>query len=432
MLSPSGRQLPAATGDIGFDPLGRFAYALATATGSVTTLGLGSSQTSRGVTIVDRAPSGWSSERIEIATGLAPAVTTSKLLLVTDFVRDVLDAYRIDPNDGTLTHVGDARTGGSGASWLAVSPDGRFAYVASSSSDTVGAFKVDPDSGAITAVGSQLALPGHPCRLVVDRATSSLIALVLAPAEIAFFPIDRTTGALSPVALEQPTSISSPSWLAVSNLGDAVLVADSQGAGQVDELPLRPQSAFQPRLLGPSFSWFPGTGTGHHTTGAIFDPFDHGVVAWGDRFVVWQNAGPSLTGPAGVLNPALPVSVVAAAPDGDALFSIFRDSSGAKVADVAIDPSTGAAHFIRYEIPFDASIKTPTAAVADASGHWFYVLDRDTRKIALFDRDTASGALQQQATIGIQGTSKQTVLVPRTSFSLRSMPIDMQIVDVTN
>jgi 6-phosphogluconolactonase (cycloisomerase 2 family) len=444
MLSPSGRLMPAvAAGDIAFDIAGRFAYVPGVPDGPLTMIDLADpTQTGLSASVVDQLNSAWGMRWMEISTGTFVAAPHSALLLVTDFASSSLSSFAIDQKSGALTHVADAPTGGAGATWLAVSPNSRFAFVVSSFSGEITPFAVDPNSGMITAVTPKMSLPGPVTSIVVDRSGRFLMALISSPAEIAIFPIDPATGALGAVVDQFALAFSNPSSITVSHQGDVVLAVDAGRAGEVggkpgevDILTLHPFGIpLQSGTFNMANSAFPLSATGSFALGAIFDPFDHAVAEWGDRSVVTLNSGGTLNLASEEMLTSQPITSVSAAADGASLFAICADNLNfaSKVAHFGLDPASGGFLNKQYEIQFDANVQNPVASRADASGRWFYLLDRDAQKIFLYDRDVASGTLQTQVTTGVAGTTRQTRLVPRTSFPAGATPFDMQIVDVMN
>ena len=78
---------------------------------------------------------------------------TGKFLYATDVYGDEIFGYIIDAATGALTGVFNSPFAtGSSASDIAFGPEGKFAYVATSSSN-ISAYAVDPATGVLTPLG---------------------------------------------------------------------------------------------------------------------------------------------------------------------------------------------------------------------------------------------------------------------------------------
>lgn len=81
---------------------------------------------------------------------------------------NTVSAFTINPGTGRLSPTGPAQATGRNPWSVAVSPDGRFAYVANSSSDSLSTYAISPQNGALT--------PGKPLATGI-----SPVAVAIAP-----------------------------------------------------------------------------------------------------------------------------------------------------------------------------------------------------------------------------------------------------------
>ncbi|MFJ4690487.1 lactonase family protein [Streptomyces sp. NPDC088766] len=93
-------------------------------------------------------------------------------VLAVDLGTDTVHTYRLDERAGTLTEVARARTRpGAGPRHLTFHPGGRYAYLADEVDDTVAVCSYDPSSGRLTIGGAQStgarAGTNHPAQFAV-------------------------------------------------------------------------------------------------------------------------------------------------------------------------------------------------------------------------------------------------------------------------
>jgi 6-phosphogluconolactonase (cycloisomerase 2 family) len=151
--------------------------------------------------------------------------------------------YRIDPGSGALSPKTPAIVAtGAGPRSIAVTADGRSAYVVSASSNTVSQYKISPASGALS--------PMHPASV---RAGSVPDALAVAPNDksvyvtneldytVSQYAIDPVSGALSPMTpATVPTGIS-PAGVAVSPDGRNAYVTNA-ASGSISQYGVDPST----------------------------------------------------------------------------------------------------------------------------------------------------------------------------------------------
>lgn len=172
-----------------------------------------------------------------IATKVLAIPTTGNFLYVTDPDRDTVWAYQINTTTGALTPVTGSpfSTGvaGNNPQGVAVSPDGRFVFVANNSGPldfgNVVAFSVDTSTGALTPVsGSPFIFGPNPQLMAVDPSGQYLYVTITDAGEppaigppgtggLYVFSIIQSTGALTPVPGSPFTTNVGPEGLAITH-----------------------------------------------------------------------------------------------------------------------------------------------------------------------------------------------------------------------
>jgi 6-phosphogluconolactonase len=72
-------------------------------------------------------------------------------------------AFSINQQDGSLTPVGNVSSGGKTPRNFAIDPTGSFLFAANQNSDSIITFRIDPDSGQLTQVGDAVNVPSPVC-----------------------------------------------------------------------------------------------------------------------------------------------------------------------------------------------------------------------------------------------------------------------------
>jgi 6-phosphogluconolactonase len=99
---------------------------------------------------------------------------------------------------------------------LRVAPSGRFLYAVDRSQDTVATFKIDPETGGLTALGQQEAGGRAPRVLAITEGKLNPILLVGHERTLSAFLVDAATGALTPA--DTVPLRAAPASLAVATL----------------------------------------------------------------------------------------------------------------------------------------------------------------------------------------------------------------------
>jgi 6-phosphogluconolactonase len=289
-------------------------------------------------------------------------------------------AYTIDGTTGALT-------GATGASGLdspgsvTVDPSGQFAYVANfSSNGTVSAFTVDQTTGALTPVpGSPFSAGRWPYSVTVDPTGQFVYTAnythLSDGGNVAAFTIDRTTGALTPVAGAPFTAGELPRSVTVDPTGSFAYVANftsNSVPGNVSAFTIDGTTGALTEVAGSPF--IAGTGP----TSLTVDPTG--------QFVYLSNCG---------------------SPCG---------SGGGTVSAFTIDGTTGALTAIPGS-PFPAGPHSVMVTV-DPTGQFAYVANyTNPGTVSAFTIDGTTGALTEVAsspfTAGTLPISVTTTAGPR-------------------
>jgi 6-phosphogluconolactonase (cycloisomerase 2 family) len=135
------------------------------------------------------------------------------------------DTDAVTPGVQTYVPAGNEPSAG------AVTPNGKYLYVANTSSASVSGYSVDTTTGALSFLGSTsvvLGGGGSPTFLLTDAAGKRLYVSKQSGASIAIFDINAATGALTPqTPAEAPTGQIAPRGMALSLAGDYLFVANS-------------------------------------------------------------------------------------------------------------------------------------------------------------------------------------------------------------
>lgn len=118
-----------------------------------------------------------------------------------DLSTDSVSGFTIDPTTGALTPItGSPFPTGSGAAYVAVHPNGKFAYVTNIFANAVSGYTIDSTSGALTPItGSPFPTGSQPYGVVVDPSGSFAYVKNSADNTVSGYAINSATGALTPM-----------------------------------------------------------------------------------------------------------------------------------------------------------------------------------------------------------------------------------------
>ncbi|MGA2350043.1 MAG: beta-propeller fold lactonase family protein [Terracidiphilus sp.] len=115
-----------------------------------------------------------------------------------------LSAFSANSSTGALTAAGSPAAVGGGADSVALTPSGKYAYVANGGDKNISAYSINASTGALTAIGSPVSTgaSSEPWTVAVDPTGSYLYALNMGtnPSTVAGFAINSSTGALTPLS----------------------------------------------------------------------------------------------------------------------------------------------------------------------------------------------------------------------------------------
>ena len=310
---------------------------------------------------------------------------SGKFLYVANYYAHNIFSYSVNPTTGNLRQTGSAVTGGAPQS-VTVHPFGKFVYVASQESYTTGsntppgsvsAYTLDQTTGTLTplqtisAGGSPAVLAGGQTESVtVDPSGQYAYVASRASSDVSIYWIDSSTGKLTD---KGKVTARSPTSIAIS-----------KGSAPVT---YKPKFAYVPNELNDSISVF----TIDPTTGALTqidsDPTIPGI----------QNVNAGGTGPVSV----------AVHPSGK--FAYVANMGSNNVSYFRTDPITGALRFIVTE----AAGTGPASIVVDPSGQFAFVANETSNNISAYKIDPTAGVLTAAGTVA-SGTGPVSVTVDPT------------------
>jgi 6-phosphogluconolactonase len=84
-----------------------------------------------------------------------------------DWGPDTIGVFKIDPGNGTLTHVQDASSGGIMPRNFSIDPTGKYMFVLHQVSNDVVLFQIDPTAGKLTNTGKEIKVDTPVCIVFV-------------------------------------------------------------------------------------------------------------------------------------------------------------------------------------------------------------------------------------------------------------------------
>jgi 6-phosphogluconolactonase (cycloisomerase 2 family) len=280
-------------------------------------------------------------------------VTSVAITCTTEYPRF---AFVTDQNAGTVsTFAIDAVTGRMGFRGYALTETGPVAvttdrtqehvFVANQSSDEISVYLLNRTSGALTPIaGSPFAAGDAPQDVVVDPSGRFLLVPNLLSNDISVFAINATSAALTPVS-GMPLALgpdANPNDIVIDRSGRFVFATDS-GSNAVHVLELRTSGELVP-VMG--------------------SPFGNGV--------------------------SLPIDVELSR---DGRFAYVVNAGSNNISVFAIDAQTGALSAVPGS-PF-ATGGQPSAVVAEPSGRYVYVTNYQSNDLYTYQVNATTGALTE-------------------------------------
>jgi len=313
--------------------------------------------------------------------------------------------YTINPATGVLTPVGPpVNSNDEGASAVAVSPAGKFAYVTNwGEGDTAGsvsAYTIDGTTGALTLTATTaapcVASPGSCAPWAIGVEPSGRFAYVaneggFSPTSISMYTINATTGALTSKGLiaAEGRAIA----VTVDPSGKFAYVASWSDPGSAGNVSMYAIDAMTGTL----------TSTGVMAAGT--NPVSVAVDSTG-KFAYVANSGSNdismytinaTTGTltsTGVKAAGTGPSSVVVDPSGK--FAYVTNSGSNNVSMYAIDAMTGTL----TSTGVMAAGTTPLSVAVDSTGKFAYVANSGSNNVSVYSIDAGTGALTLVATIG--------------------------------
>ena len=168
---------------------------------------------------------------ISCATAKNPSSVTQSLMWVATSGDQMVRSYTIQLDDGAVAQVGDAIPTGVQPQAMAITPDGRFLFIANTGDSTIGMYTVT-SNGSLSAVGTPQPSGQLPVALGVDPTGKLLFAANQGSSDVSVYNITEGgsfSSAAPPTPLPTPSIAlpSSPTALAISPAGSFIYVTDS-------------------------------------------------------------------------------------------------------------------------------------------------------------------------------------------------------------
>ncbi|MGE0799562.1 MAG: lactonase family protein [Lautropia sp.] len=196
-----------------FDRAGRFAYAAALGNNTIACFAFDAERATLDPLSPAAAPPGAGPRHL----ALHPVLP---MLYCINETGGTIDRYAVDPSKGKLTHRQTASVMPPGApagdnaraADIAISPDGRFLYGSERSHQTLTGFALDPNDGTMTAIGNW-ATETEPRGIRIEPAGRFLLCAGHKSGHLAVHAIDRDSGRLEPIA-RYPAG-DGPNWIEI-------------------------------------------------------------------------------------------------------------------------------------------------------------------------------------------------------------------------
>ncbi len=322
---------------------------------------------------------------------------------------DGIHLLRMDPHSGKLRRVGSIDAGAN-PSFLAMHPNGRVLYAVNEvekyngkASGAVSAFRIAPDTGALTRLGEQPSEGSAPCFVSVDHSGRVVLVANYVGGSVALLPI-QADGTLAPATSVIQHKGTGPNAERQSTPHAHCIVADPSnrfvlaadlGADRVFVYRLDFDGKSLRHIEGGDAVMHPGAGPRHiafhpklptvyvanelNSTVAIlaFDP-ERGALSQVD-------AQPTI--PAGWSGTNYPADIHVA-PSGRTLYVSNRGHNS--IAVFSVTENMGA---LTLEQVVSTGGDWPRNFTLDPTGRWLLVANQRSDSIVVFGRDQKSGRL---------------------------------------
>lgn len=150
-----------------FHPSGKFAYVINELSRTVTAFRHDQQGKLESIQTISTVPEGIS--RDGFSTAEVRVHPSGKFLYGSNRGHNSIVIYQIDPQQGTLTLVGNESTRGETPRNFAIDPSGEFLFAENQKSGDIVQFKVDTETGKLTPTGRVLKVPSPVCIRFVSR-----------------------------------------------------------------------------------------------------------------------------------------------------------------------------------------------------------------------------------------------------------------------
>jgi 6-phosphogluconolactonase (cycloisomerase 2 family) len=262
--------------------------------------------------------------------------SSSTYLLSTDATAATLNLASIS-SSGSLTAVNTPAQTGVQPIAVAMTPDGKFAYVLNANSSTVSQFAVATD-GTLTQPASAIGTGLQPTAIAVDPQERFAVVANTnsgAGATLSVFSINTTTGVLATAAAPIPLNVGDPKTLAVS--GNEIYIAD---ANTIDILIFSPATGTFAFATGSPFS----AGAASTNISALYSPPQASTVLYAtdtttNQILSFTLSNSGLTATGSLSTGTQPVSPTA---DNQNRFLFVANQGSDSISVFSVDPTTGA------------------------------------------------------------------------------------------
>ncbi len=317
--------------------------------------------------------------------------------------------FRRDATSGGLTVIGPVSDSNSGALGVAVSPDGRHAYITDRQSNKVKLFGRDPASGALTLIDTYVVPPfGEPMAVAVSPDGRSVFVANDSGGVLAAFRRDLVTGGLTYVDGHRDLIVRA---IAVAPDSSSAYVATHSGVGA-----LRRHDETGALVLVNTLQEGDGGVHLRDATSVAVSPDGAFVYLAGGEIVAFRRD--LVTGrltSMEVVEPGYRASTIALSPDGHNAYV----ASSSTVMVYERDATSGGLRLVETKADDQDGVDGLHGAVIGAvspDGRNVYVLGQYEAKIAVFQRDPDHGSLTFLHTLvdgarGVNGLMGPSALV---------------------